>query len=191
MTESYTVTARTSDWAIDIVELKDLTDQEQQMKPKLTKIISDLLISVSKAERQEPKLKVRQDSLRLGNVGVIRTRIVLSKTWEDGQALCLAEIPWNVNASNSNEQHDMEINYAHIAAEEDVANRGVHGSDHIRRSAVFIRIRSDNCGYDPIRRLIGSDKIRSALIKDRIADLCAVSADPIRRSADPHKIIKK
>jgi len=36
------------------------------------KIISDLLISVSKAERQEARLKVRQDSLRLGNVGVIR-----------------------------------------------------------------------------------------------------------------------
>ncbi|XLR00794.1 hypothetical protein S83_066992, partial [Arachis hypogaea] len=36
-----------------------------------TKIISDLLISVSKAERQEARLKVRQDSLRLGNVGVI------------------------------------------------------------------------------------------------------------------------
>jgi tousled-like kinase len=39
-----------------------------------TKIISDLLISVSKAERQEARLKVRQDSLRLGNVGVIRYR---------------------------------------------------------------------------------------------------------------------
>ncbi|QHN91301.1 Serine/threonine-protein kinase TOUSLED [Arachis hypogaea] len=68
-------------------ELKDLTDQEQQMKPKRTKIISDLLISVSKAERQEARLKVRQDSLRLGNVGVIRAGTVLSETWEDGQAL--------------------------------------------------------------------------------------------------------
>lgn len=37
-----------------------------------TKIISDLLIAVSKAERQEARMKVRQDSLRLGNVGVIR-----------------------------------------------------------------------------------------------------------------------
>ncbi|RYR34903.1 hypothetical protein Ahy_A10g049961 [Arachis hypogaea] len=57
--------------------------------------ISDLLISVSKAERQEARLKVRQDSLRLRN-GVIRARTVLSETWEDGQALCLAKIPWNV-----------------------------------------------------------------------------------------------
>ncbi|RHN38427.1 putative non-specific serine/threonine protein kinase [Medicago truncatula] len=57
------------------------------MKPKRTKIISDLLISVSKAERQEARLKVRQDSLRLGNVGVIRAGTVLSETWEDGQAL--------------------------------------------------------------------------------------------------------
>ncbi|QHN78380.1 Serine/threonine-protein kinase TOUSLED [Arachis hypogaea] len=132
-----------------------------------TKIISDLLISVSKAERQEARLKVRQDSLRLGNVGVIRAGTVLPETWEDGQALYLAEIPWNVcpvlfvnlldlqllrsmlnlqnfnacfffffiineqlmqyqslvysNASNSNEQHDMEINSACVAAEEDVA----------------------------------------------------------------------
>lgn len=37
-----------------------------------TKMISDLLIAVSKAERQEARMKVRQDSLRLGNVGVIR-----------------------------------------------------------------------------------------------------------------------
>ncbi|XP_028758043.1 serine/threonine-protein kinase TOUSLED isoform X2 [Neltuma alba] len=68
-------------------ELKDLKDHEQQMKPKRTKIISDLLISVSKSERQEARLKVRQDSLRLGNVGVIRAGTVISETWEDGQAL--------------------------------------------------------------------------------------------------------
>ncbi|KAL9316115.1 hypothetical protein ACSQ67_017116 [Phaseolus vulgaris] len=68
-------------------ELKEMTDHEQQMKPKRMKIISDLLISVSKAERQEARLKVRQDSLRLGNVGVIRAGTVISETWEDGQAL--------------------------------------------------------------------------------------------------------
>ncbi|KAK4279195.1 hypothetical protein QN277_016941 [Acacia crassicarpa] len=68
-------------------ELKDLKDHEQQMKPKRTKIISDLLISVSKSERQEARLKVRQDSLRLGNVGVIRAGTLISETWEDGQAL--------------------------------------------------------------------------------------------------------
>uniref|UniRef100_A0A5B6ZYP2 Putative serine/threonine-protein kinase TOUSLED isoform X1 n=2 Tax=Davidia involucrata TaxID=16924 RepID=A0A5B6ZYP2_DAVIN len=68
-------------------ELKDLKEYEQQMKPKRTKIISDLLISVSKAERQEARMKVRQDSLRLGNVGVIRAGTVISETWEDGQAL--------------------------------------------------------------------------------------------------------
>ncbi|KAA8550116.1 hypothetical protein F0562_001800 [Nyssa sinensis] len=68
-------------------ELKDLKDYEQQMKPKRMKIISDLLISVSKAERQEARMKVRQDSLRLGNVGVIRAGTVISETWEDGQAM--------------------------------------------------------------------------------------------------------
>ncbi|GAB2285665.1 hypothetical protein Dimus_020106 [Dionaea muscipula] len=68
-------------------ELKDLKDHEQQLKPKRTKIISDLLISVSKAERLEARMKVRQDSLRLGNVGVIRAGTVISETWEEGQAL--------------------------------------------------------------------------------------------------------
>ncbi|XP_073040510.1 serine/threonine-protein kinase TOUSLED isoform X2 [Primulina eburnea] len=69
------------------MELKDLKDYEQQMKPKRIKVISDILISVSKAERQEARMKVRQDSLRLGNVGVIRTGTVISEAWEDGQAL--------------------------------------------------------------------------------------------------------
>lgn len=68
-------------------ELKELKDHEQQVKPKRTKIISDLLIAVSKAERQEARLKVRQDSLRLGNVGVIRAGTVITETWEDGQSL--------------------------------------------------------------------------------------------------------
>ncbi|KAG8471544.1 hypothetical protein CXB51_036684 [Gossypium anomalum] len=68
-------------------ELKDIKDYDQQMKPKRTKMISDLLIAVSKAERQEARMKVRQDSLRLGNVGVIRAGTVISETWEDGQAL--------------------------------------------------------------------------------------------------------
>ncbi|KAK9280371.1 hypothetical protein L1049_014060 [Liquidambar formosana] len=68
-------------------ELKDLKDHEQHMKPKRMKVISDLLISVSKAERQEARMKVRQDSLRLGNVGVIRAGTVISEIWEDGQTL--------------------------------------------------------------------------------------------------------
>ncbi|XP_060169987.1 serine/threonine-protein kinase TOUSLED isoform X1 [Lycium barbarum] len=68
-------------------ELKDIKDHEQQTKPKRTKIISELLISVSKAERQEARMKVRQESLRLGNVGVIRAGTIISEAWEDGQAL--------------------------------------------------------------------------------------------------------
>jgi tousled-like kinase len=40
---------------------------------------TDINRSVSKAERQEARMKVRQDSLRLGSVGVIRyTHIFLS-----------------------------------------------------------------------------------------------------------------
>ncbi|KAL6511082.1 hypothetical protein OROGR_022206 [Orobanche gracilis] len=68
-------------------ELKDFKDSEQQMKPKRIKVTSDLLISVSKAERHEARMKVRQDSLRLGNVGVVRAGTVISEAWEDGQAL--------------------------------------------------------------------------------------------------------
>ncbi|CAI9774543.1 unnamed protein product [Fraxinus pennsylvanica] len=67
-------------------DLKDLKDYELQMKPKRMKIISDLLITISKAERQEARMKVRQDSLRLGNVGVVRAGTVISEAWEDGQA---------------------------------------------------------------------------------------------------------
>lgn len=68
-------------------ELKELKCSELQVKPKRMKVISDLLISVSKAERQEARMKVRHDSLRLGNVGVIRAGTVISETWEDGQAI--------------------------------------------------------------------------------------------------------
>ncbi|KAK1354493.1 Serine/threonine-protein kinase TOUSLED [Heracleum sosnowskyi] len=68
-------------------EIKDLKEKEQQMKPKRLKVLSDLLISVSKAERQDARSKVRQDSLRLGNVGVIRAGTIISETWEDGQAI--------------------------------------------------------------------------------------------------------
>ncbi|ESQ42114.1 hypothetical protein EUTSA_v10012855mg [Eutrema salsugineum] len=68
-------------------EVKDLKDQEQQGKQKTTKVISDLLISVSKTERQEARTKVRHDSLRLGSVGVLRTGTIIAETWEDGQML--------------------------------------------------------------------------------------------------------
>ncbi|XP_010247147.1 PREDICTED: serine/threonine-protein kinase TOUSLED isoform X2 [Nelumbo nucifera] len=68
-------------------ELKDIKDHEQQLKPKRIKVISDLLIAVSKAERQEARMKIRQESLRLGNVGVIRAGTIISETWEDGQVL--------------------------------------------------------------------------------------------------------
>ncbi|CAA7030032.1 unnamed protein product [Microthlaspi erraticum] len=68
-------------------ELKDLKEQEQQGKQKTTKVISDLLISVSKTERQEARTKVRHDSLRLGTVGVLRTGTIIAEAWEDGQML--------------------------------------------------------------------------------------------------------
>ncbi|KAF9624412.1 hypothetical protein IFM89_011337 [Coptis chinensis] len=57
------------------------------LKRKRVKVISDLLISISKPERQEARAKVRHDSLRLGIVGVIRAGTIISETWEDGEAL--------------------------------------------------------------------------------------------------------
>uniref|UniRef100_A0A1D1ZB35 Serine/threonine-protein kinase TOUSLED n=1 Tax=Anthurium amnicola TaxID=1678845 RepID=A0A1D1ZB35_9ARAE len=68
-------------------ELKDYRERDQQMKTRRIKVLSDLLIAVSKAERQEARMKIRQESLRLGNVGVIRAGTIISETWEDGQAL--------------------------------------------------------------------------------------------------------
>ncbi|KAL2485542.1 Serine/threonine-protein kinase TOUSLED [Abeliophyllum distichum] len=68
-------------------ELKNFKDYEQQMKPKRLKIISDLLIAVSRAERQETRMKTRQDSLRLGKMGVIRAGTIISEGWEEGQVL--------------------------------------------------------------------------------------------------------
>ncbi|KAG7551409.1 Protein kinase domain [Arabidopsis thaliana x Arabidopsis arenosa] len=68
-------------------EVKDVKDQELQGKQKTTKVISDLLISVSKTERQEARTKVRHESLRLGSVGVLRTGTIIAETWEDGQML--------------------------------------------------------------------------------------------------------
>ncbi|KAL6636899.1 hypothetical protein ACP70R_024471 [Stipagrostis hirtigluma subsp. patula] len=68
-------------------ELKDLKDHDQQMKSKQMKVLSDLLIAVSKAERQEARMRIRQESFRLGNVGVMRAGTIISETWEDGQAI--------------------------------------------------------------------------------------------------------
>ncbi|KAK3149338.1 hypothetical protein QOZ80_3AG0216050 [Eleusine coracana subsp. coracana] len=68
-------------------ELKDLKDHDQQMRSKQMKVLSDLLIAVSKAERQEARMRIRQESFRLGNVGVMRAGTIISETWEDGQAI--------------------------------------------------------------------------------------------------------
>uniref|UniRef100_I1PFI4 Protein kinase domain-containing protein n=1 Tax=Oryza glaberrima TaxID=4538 RepID=I1PFI4_ORYGL len=68
-------------------ELKDLKEQDQQKKSKQLKVLSDLLIAVSKAERQEARIRIKQESFRLGNVGVMRAGTVISETWEDGQAI--------------------------------------------------------------------------------------------------------
>eukprot|EP00252_Welwitschia_mirabilis_P009759 TRINITY_DN22622_c0_g1_i1.p1 TRINITY_DN22622_c0_g1~~TRINITY_DN22622_c0_g1_i1.p1 ORF type:complete len:697 (-),score=177.81 TRINITY_DN22622_c0_g1_i1:223-2313(-) len=68
-------------------ELKEVRENEQCRQQKRMKILSDLLIAVAKAERQEARTKIRQDSVRLGNVGVIRTGTVMTEFWEDGQAL--------------------------------------------------------------------------------------------------------
>lgn len=68
-------------------ELKDLKDHDRQLRSKQVKVLSDLLIAVSKAERQEARMRIRQESFRLGNVGVMRAGTMITETWEDGQAI--------------------------------------------------------------------------------------------------------
>ncbi|CAA2969334.1 serine threonine- kinase TOUSLED isoform X1 [Olea europaea subsp. europaea] len=62
-------------------ELKDLKDYEQQMKPIRWGGGDFQFVQI-----QEARMKVCQDSLRLGNVGVVRAGTVISEAWEDGQA---------------------------------------------------------------------------------------------------------
>lgn len=68
-------------------EMKEVKDIELLMKPKRIKILSDLLISVARAEREEARMRVRYESARLGNVAVVRAGTVISETWEDGLIL--------------------------------------------------------------------------------------------------------
>ncbi|RYQ85445.1 hypothetical protein Ahy_B10g105010 isoform A [Arachis hypogaea] len=65
--------------------------------------------------------------------------------------------------------------------------RGVHGSDPIRISAVFIRIRSENCGYgsDPQGFRIGSDRIHTLIGSDCGFCVGIRVSDPHIRSAYP------
>eukprot|EP00249_Psilotum_nudum_P023656 c28945_g2_i1 orf=650-2620(+) len=68
-------------------EASDLREQSQQREHKHLRVISDLLIAVAKCERQEARIRIRHDSLRLGNLSVVRAGTVISEAWEDGQAL--------------------------------------------------------------------------------------------------------
>ncbi|XP_024524727.1 serine/threonine-protein kinase TOUSLED isoform X2 [Selaginella moellendorffii] len=68
-------------------EINDMKEVQLEKERKRLKVVSDLLIAVAKGERQEARLRVRQDSVRLGNVGVMRAGTLLSEVWEDGQAL--------------------------------------------------------------------------------------------------------
>lgn len=67
-------------------ELTDLKEQEQLREQKRFKVMSDLLITVAKSEREEARMRMRQDLIRLGNVSVVRAGTVISEGWEDGQA---------------------------------------------------------------------------------------------------------
>lgn len=67
-------------------ELADHKDQEQLREQKRFKVMSDLLITVAKSEREEARMRMRQDLIRLGNVNVVRAGTVISEGWEDGQA---------------------------------------------------------------------------------------------------------
>ncbi|KAI5071541.1 hypothetical protein GOP47_0013792 [Adiantum capillus-veneris] len=67
-------------------ELNEFKEQEQVKQQKRMKVMSDLLITVAKSEREEARIRMRQDLIRLGNVSVVRAGTVISEGWEDGQA---------------------------------------------------------------------------------------------------------
>ncbi|BBN05721.1 tousled-like kinase [Marchantia polymorpha subsp. ruderalis] len=67
-------------------DLKIFKEQEQIREQQRLKVVSDLLIAVARSERQEARVKVRQDVARLGGIGVMRAGTVISEVWEDGQA---------------------------------------------------------------------------------------------------------
>lgn len=67
-------------------DLKERADREQQRELKRIKVVSDLLVHLATVERQESRSKLQQESNKLGNVGVMRARAMLSEVWEDGQA---------------------------------------------------------------------------------------------------------
>lgn len=67
-------------------ELTEFKEQEQSKEQKRFKVMSDLLITVAKSEREEARMRMRQDLIRLGNVSVVRAGTVISEGWEDGQA---------------------------------------------------------------------------------------------------------
>eukprot|EP00250_Pteridium_aquilinum_P035223 c891_g1_i1 orf=671-2644(+) len=67
-------------------ELADLKEQEQLKEQKRLKVMAELLITVANSERQEARMRMRQDLIRLGNVSVVRAGTVISEGWEDGQA---------------------------------------------------------------------------------------------------------
>ncbi|KAJ7296141.1 hypothetical protein O6H91_Y141400 [Diphasiastrum complanatum] len=67
-------------------DLKEMKEVHQQREQTRLKVVSDLLIAVAKSERQEARLRIRQDSVRIGNIGIMRAGTVMSEVWEDGQA---------------------------------------------------------------------------------------------------------
>lgn len=67
-------------------ELNDVREQDHQKEQKRVKVLSDLLIAVANSERQEARMRIRHDILRLGNVSVVRAGTIISEGWEDGQA---------------------------------------------------------------------------------------------------------
>lgn len=66
-------------------ELSDLREQDQQKEQKRLKVLSDMMIAEANSERQEARMRIRHDLLRLGNVSVVRAGTVISEGWEDGQ----------------------------------------------------------------------------------------------------------
>eukprot|EP00850_Spirogloea_muscicola_P014749 SM000108S14193 [mRNA] locus=s108:181370:184506:+ [translate_table: standard] len=68
-------------------EQKELKQLELVREQKKISVLSELLIAVASAERQEAKARLQADALRLGTIGIRRVGTIISEVWEDGQAL--------------------------------------------------------------------------------------------------------
>eukprot|EP00898_Chlorokybus_atmophyticus_P002224 jgi/Chlat1/3001/Chrsp2S04716 len=69
-----------------VAELQKASEREQCRELKVCRMLADLVVEAAKKERMACRVKLRQDQVMLGTIGVQRAGPVLSEVWEDGQS---------------------------------------------------------------------------------------------------------